>query len=259
MALRIELARAKRWPRWILERADFRPTRVDAPARRCFVHVLASHASPLRRAHSTDEALQRGKERNVRRVSSLVDGIELAPSGRFSYHHAVGRPSRLRGFAEGLELHDGVPSRGIGGGSCQVSNLLYWLALTGGMKILERHRHSLDLFRDDARTVPFGCGATVFYNYADLRFENPLACPVLIALRTDDTHLYGELCSTAPLALRVEVHERAHRFVRDPERGGWIRENEIYRRFLTPDGALVREELVGRNRGRVQYEPDPQP
>ena len=161
--------------------------------------------------------------------------------------------TRARGFAEGLELHDGRPSRGVGGGCCQVSNLLYWLALTAGMKVTERHRHALDLFPDDARTVPFGCGATVFYNYADLRFENPLAGPVLLSLRVDGTHLRGEILATSAVPWSVRVSERGHRFfLRD---GAWMRENHIDRRFIGPDGGVLFEEEVSHNVARVAYDP----
>ena len=82
------------------------------------------------------------------------------------------------------------------------------------MKVVERHRHGLDLFPDHQRTVPFGCGATVFYNYADLRFENPLPQPVLLQFRIEEGTLVGELWAEADPGWSVEVYEVGHRFFR---------------------------------------------
>ena len=217
-----------------------------------FAHVIARHESPLRRPGTTvDPRLQAGKERNVAVAASRLDRILLAPGRTLSYHHAVGRPSSRRGFVPGLELHDGELAEGVGGGACQVANLLYYLALVGGMTIVERHRHTLDLFPDADRRVPFGCGATVFYNWADLRFANPLDIPVVLRLgiEHDDT-LVGELRAAA-VDFRAEVYEVDHRFV---ARGAAVwRENRIRRRIVRTDGALLVDHEVAHNIARVAY------
>jgi vancomycin resistance protein VanW len=79
-----------------------------------------------------------------------------------------------------LEFRDGETVTAVGGGLCQLANLLVLLGIEAGMEILERHRHSLDLFPDADRTAPFGCGATVFYNYVDLRLRNVMDFPLLL-------------------------------------------------------------------------------
>lgn len=164
---------------------------------------LAAHQTPLERVPGqVPRSLQIGKELNVALAAGLIDGIVIAPAQVFSYHHAVGRPSRMRGFRDGLELHDGKLGVGVGGGCCAVSNLLYLLAVHAGLKIVERHRHALDLFPDHGRTVPFGCGATVYYNLADLRFENPFSCPVILRLLVRDRHLRGSITAGRDLGVR---------------------------------------------------------
>jgi vancomycin resistance protein VanW len=220
-----------------------------------YTHLLARHDSPLRRPGTTAEPrLQAGKERNVAVAVSRLDRCLLAPGSVLSYHHAVGRPSRRAGFVPGLELHRGELAEGIGGGACQVTNLLYYLALIGAMTIVERHRHTLDLFPDSNRRVPFGCGATVFYNWADLRFANPLDVPVALRLRVDGEALVGELRTAAPIDVRAEVYEVDHRvFAVD---GAWWRENRIRRRVVrASDGALLLDHEVAHNLARVAYEP----
>ncbi len=247
--LRVELARARRWPRWLAEARRLAVTRGGDG----WEHVIARHASPLRRAGTTpDPRLQHGKERNVALVCARLDRAVLAPGQQLSYHHAVGRPSLARGFAPGLELHGGVLAEGTGGGACQVANLLYYLALIGAMTIVERHRHTLDLFPDAERRVPFGCGATVFYNWADLRIANPLDVPVVLRIGVERGELVGELRAGAPVDLRAEVYEVDHRFV---ERDGAIwRENRIRRRIArASDGALLIDHEVAHNVGRIAY------
>jgi hypothetical protein len=88
-----------------------------------FTWLLAAHSSRLERVPGfVERDLQRGKERNVRLAARLLDGLVIEPSQIFSHHHAIGRPTRRRGFVRGLELRDGHASAGVGGGLCQVSN-----------------------------------------------------------------------------------------------------------------------------------------
>jgi len=253
-ALRVELVRLRGAPgRW-LERGVLERERVAHDDLVDHGFVLAERSSPLRREPVSDERLQRGKERNVTLAAGRLDRVLLPPGGLCSYHHQVGRPSRLRGFVPGLELHGEKPSAGIGGGCCQVSNLLYLLCLMGGLRVVERHRHGLDLFPDSARTVPFGCGATVFFGTADLRFDNPLDQPVVLRMLVEQGRLVGRLNCAEDPGFRVEIVERGHRFFR--EDGHRMRENHILRRILEPGGALILEQTVAHNRARVCYEPE---
>jgi len=204
--------------------------------------------------------LQTNKERNIHSAIARIDGLVVRPHELFSHHWTVGRPSFLRGFRWGLELHNEEPATGLGGGICKVSNLLYLLSLLAGMKIVERHRHALDLFPDKERTVPFGCGATVFYNYADFRFENPLPVAVLIGLTIQERELVGEIRAVSHPGWQAEIYETNHRFRHD--KSGWLRENCIRRKFTRNDGEVLRDEVVAHNRARVLYQPHiplPQP
>jgi vancomycin resistance protein VanW len=253
--VRLELLRLKRLPAWWIETPMMARTRFGPDERQGFRHLLARHTSPLERTPGAVEPrLQRGKETNVALAASFLDGLVVRPHQLFSYHRTVGRPTRQRGFRPGLELQNERPSAGVGGGCCQISNTLYLLALRGAMKVVERHRHGLDLFPDHQRTVPFGCGATVFYNYADLRFENPLPQPALLQFRIEDRELVGELWTERDPGWTVEVYEVGHRFFRE-QGDGWMRENHIRRRFTRPDGTVLLDQEIAHNRGRVMYEP----
>jgi vancomycin resistance protein VanW len=131
--------------------------------------------------------------------------------------------------------------------------MLYLLALRGGMRMVERHRHGLDIFPDCERSIPFGCGATVFYNYADLRFENPLTQPVLVRMWIEDGSLCGELRIPDFPGWTVEVYEEDHQFHRTAN--SWVRENRIRRRFVLEDGGVLLDQEVAHNIARVLYDP----
>jgi vancomycin resistance protein VanW len=228
--------------------------RLDASELAEYTWLLAAHSSPLERVPgSISPELQRGKDTNVRLAASKLDGLVVAPNQVFSHHHAIGRASHRRGFRSGLELRDGEPRSGVGGGLCQVSNSFYWVAVRAGMRIVERHRHGLDIFPDHQRTVPFGCGATVVYNYADLRFENPFPQPVVLRARVERGAFVSELWTTNDPGVRIKVEEVGDHFFR--EGGGWMRENRLRRRITTPEGTVLVDQEVAHNRGRVLYEP----
>lgn len=220
-------------------------------------HLITSRTTPLRRERiGYDEALQLAKEQNVARAVSLLDGLTIPPGATFSWHRHVGPPVRLRGFAPGPELHDDRLESGGGGGLCQVANLLFYLAVHAGLELVERHRHALDLFPDDSRTVPFGCGATVFFPRKDLRFRNTSGVSLTLRLSIRDGCLHGELNAEGPLPYHCELVERDHRF--EQRSGAMFRRNRLFRRWHFADGRQ-REEWLADHDARVAYELTQQP
>ena len=220
--------------------------------------LVTAHASPLhRRLGTTDPALQEGKIANLRLAVDSMDGLVLGPGEVFSFWHAVGAPSTERGYRDGLVLgRDGMES-GTGGGLCQLANLLYWMALQGPVQVVEHHHHGSDLFPDDDRIQPFGSGATVFFNYVDLRFANATDRTLQLRVWLTDDEVQGELRTDLAWPHAYRVVQRQHRFVREAD-GTVYRENELWR--LTLDAAtseVQAEELVTRNRAEVRYPVDP--
>ena len=88
-------------------------------------------------------------------------------------------------------LRDGAAASGVGGGLCQISNMLHWLGLHSDLEVTERHRHSFDPFPDSERRVPFGTGATLLDGIFDLKVTNPTAIDHQFRLRLTDTQLVG--------------------------------------------------------------------
>ncbi|MCB9668982.1 MAG: VanW family protein [Alphaproteobacteria bacterium] len=213
--------------------------------------VVCERSSPMRRPGTTyAEALQAAKEANVARVARALHGVRVPPGGVLSWHATIGPPLRFRGFAPGPELHDGVLATGAGGGACQVANLLFWLGAHAGMEVVERHRHGLDLFPDDRRDVPFGCGATVFYPHSDLVLANPHGTGLRFAFVRDGADIVGRVLAEDPLPRTYRLEERDHRFFR---RDGEVwRANAIHRVATDASGATTDTLLVD-NLARVTY------
>lgn len=114
------------------------------------------HTSKLiRRLGDSDLALQRNKVVNLRLAVDCMNGVSIGPGEYFSFCRLVGRPSARRGFVEGMELSFGEARSGIGGGICQLSNLIHWMALHSPLRVVERANHSFDPFPDEGRILPF--------------------------------------------------------------------------------------------------------
>ena len=136
--------------------------------------VIFSHNTPLyRKLKDVEMYLQENKVENLKIAISKLDGIVIMPGQHFSYWKLIGRPTYRKGYKDGMILTaKGGFEEGVGGGLCQLSNLIYWMTLHTPLKVVERYRHSHDLFPDAKRTQPFGTGATCYYNILDLEIKN---------------------------------------------------------------------------------------
>lgn len=251
LGAKIAVHRLRRYLAWARWRRAFALERVAAwrPGGRephlAFAHRSALIRDPARAA----EQLQHEKVHNLRIAVARLDGLLLRPGEMFSFCRLVGPTTRRRGYLPALELRrDGLVAR-TGGGLCQLSNIIHWLALHLDLPVVERHRHELDLFPDRDRQVPFGCGASVFYNYNDLRFVNPGPRALWFRFRVEPAGLVGEVYADAPLDFRVEVYDVEGRMYRS---GGQVwRENRVRRRVVRC--AEVRDEEIMHNVCRVLY------
>jgi vancomycin resistance protein VanW len=217
---------------------------------------IFQHKTPLLRALKNVEMhLQYNKVTNLRLAAAKIDGVVLMPGETFSFWWLVGKPTARRGYLEGLVLREGRIATGIGGGLCQMGNLLYWMALHSPLTVTERWRHSYDVFPDEQRTLPFGSGATLAWNYIDLQLRNDTEQPFQLGVWLSETDLHGEIRSAAPLDFYYEVLEKEHVMSQEPW-GGYARHNHIVRRvFEARTGTCLREETVAENHALMMYAP----
>ncbi|WAW10779.1 VanW family protein [Oxalobacter vibrioformis] len=150
------------------------------------------HTSKLiRNLGDSDLALQHNKVVNLHIATQCIHGVLIRPGEYFSFCRLVGKPTKKRGFMEGMELSFGEARSGIGGGICQLSNLIHWMALHSPLTVVERANHSFDPFPDDSRALPFGSGAAIFYNFIDLVLHNPNDRTFQILCRVGEHQLEG--------------------------------------------------------------------
>ncbi|MBM5822804.1 MAG: vancomycin resistance protein [Cyanobacteria bacterium K_Offshore_surface_m2_011] len=166
------------------------------------------------------------KRANIRRGAALLDRGLVGAGKAWSFWHRVGRPGAANGFQPGRNIVGGRLVALSGGGLCQLSSMVYHLALLGGLTVLERHPHSLDIYEEDQRFTPLGADATVVWGFKDLRLHNPHPFPVAFGFRVEPNRLIGELRSDTVLkACTVD-------FVRVSLESPWVQVDTIVDRHL---------------------------
>ena len=97
----------------------------------------------------------------------------IRPGETFSFNKVVGNCTRRRGYVVGMRLSNGdAGGAGVGGGICQLANLLHWMFLHSPLTVVERSEHSFDPFPDKNRVLPWGVGCSIVWNYVDLVVRN---------------------------------------------------------------------------------------
>jgi vancomycin resistance protein VanW len=218
-------------------------------------HVIIQHRTPLlRKLKEVDMELQHNKITNLKIATKRLNGLVMQPGETFSYWRLIGNPTKRKGYVDGMVLHYGKVTTGIGGGLCQLSNLIYWITLHTPLTVTERYRHSYDVFPDSNRKQPFGSGATCAYNYLDLQIKNETNEPYQLVIYLTDHDLVGEWRATVPSTRTYKVHEKDHRFSLELW-GGYVRHNAIYREVYNMSGEQIDDEFITENHAIMMYEP----
>lgn len=247
------IKRFRRYLDWIFDQKSYSKIRSSEklPFR------IKKHSSVLvRKMGDSDMQLQYNKVKNLAIALSHLDGILIRPGETFSFYRLVGRPTKSKGYLLGMELSRGEARAGIGGGICQIANLIHWMVIHSPLTITERHHHGFDPFPDQGRILPFGSGATVFYNYRDYQFTNRTSHTFQINLWLTDKLIEGELKINEKLPFFYTVYEENHKFLQ--EDGKYYRTNEIWREKRDREGKnlTLSRELVTKNFAEVKYVPE---
>lgn len=214
-----------------------------------------AHRTPLIRSLPGDEMeWQRNKVINLKLAVARLDGIVIHPGETFSYWKLIGKPTKRKGYKEGMVLFLGHIGGDVGGGLCQLSNLIFWMTLHTPLTVLERYRHSHDVFPDSSRTQPFGSGATCAYPHRDLMIRNDTDQAFQLRVWVGETHLEGEWRSVQPPQYSYRILERDAR-IDQASWGGYIRHNQLYRQVYDASGQLVDEHSLFDNDAIMMYSP----
>ncbi|MBU1126583.1 MAG: VanW family protein [Patescibacteria group bacterium] len=219
-------------------------------------HLIFEHQTLLRRPlRDLDMQLQENKIVNLELAIRRLDNLVIEPGKTFSYWRQIGWPLRRKGYIDGMILQEGKVSRGVGGGLCQLSNLIYWMTLHTPLTVTERWRHSYDVFPDTNRTLPFGSGATCAYPNIDLQIWNSTVQRFQLHLYLTDTHLVGEWRTDEKLLVSYHVYEKEPRMQHEFW-GGYTRHNIIMRDTIDLETKeVIKTENITENHAIMMYTP----
>jgi len=198
--------------------------------------------------------LQENKAINLSLAAPKISNIIIKPGEIFSFWKLVGNPTEKKGYKEGLTLYFDEIRSGIGGGMCQMTNLLHRLVLHSDLKIIEYHHHNrFDLFPDFKRVIPFWTGTAIMYNYFDYRVQNISKDNIYqIILYTTDKYLCGELRCQKNIQYSYHIRGENEYFSR--EDGVVYRNWEVYKETIDKKtGNLLKKECIVVNHAKVCY------
>ena len=130
------------------------------------------------------------------------------------------------------------------------------MVLHSPLVVVERHHHSFDPFPDTGRVLPFASGATVMYNYKDLRFHNPTKQTFQLNLWLDNKCLNGDLRTNIEMTEKYHVYEKEHRFEKKEKQ--YFRTNELWREVKSKgrEVTVLEQEFLVLNYAEVKYLPN---
>ena len=208
----------------------------------------------LRKLEGVDMQLQVNKVTNLKIASKKIDGIIIQPGEEFSFWNLVGNATKIKGYKEGLVISNSKMKKGVGGGLCQMANMIHWLVLHTPLTVTELHHHSDALFPDVKRRVPFGTGTSISYKALDYRFKNTTSYPIQIRVWLDDTFLYGEIRCNEPLDKKYKIIEEDNHYAQD-EDGLFYRNSKVYRIIVDKNtNEEIKKELILDNHSKVMYD-----
>lgn len=219
-------------------------------------YIIKSHTSILlRKLEGVDMKLQENKITNLTLASKKINGIVIHPGEVFSFWKTVGNPTKRKGYKEGLTISSSELKSGIGGGLCQLANMIHYLVLNSPLSVTELHHHSDALFPDERRRVPFGTGTSVFYNNVDYRFKNNQDYDVQILVWLDSGELCGELRSDSDIPYRYKLVEENNHFVLEDDT--YYRISQVYKITIDKEtNKEIKKELILDNHSKVMYDYD---
>lgn len=218
-------------------------------------NIVKSHTSIIvRKLQDVDIRLQENKATNIRIACSKINGLIIHPGETFSFWKTLGPSREKDGYKEGLMIYGrrGL-GKGIGGGLCQMANMVHLLVLHSELSVTELHHHTDALFPDERRRVPFGTGTSVSYNKLDYRFKNTANQDVQLLTWVENGEVCGELRSEREFPYRYKLVEESHHFRKEGDK--YYRISQVYRIVIDKKtNEEVGKELILDNHSEVLYD-----
>ena len=219
-------------------------------------NVVSSHSIKLiKRGPGIDINLQKGKATNIQIAAQTLNHIIIKPGEEFSFWSLVGNTTKRKGYQEGRVIFNEEVVPGIGGGLCNLANLLHLLIVHSPMEITEFHAHSDALDPDKGERKPFANGTSVQYNNQDYRFKNNTEQVMQLRTWVDNEILFGELRSESQFPFTFQIIEEDHHFKKEGDH--YYRNSMIYREKLDrKTEEILGKELILKNHSMVMYDPN---
>ncbi len=219
-------------------------------------YLIFQHRTPLlRKLKDVDMYLQYNKINNLIIAVSRLNGLIIKSGEYFSFWFSIGRATYTKGYKDGMVLKNGKVIPEVGGGLCQLSNLIYWITLHSPLKIIERWRHGYDVFPDADREQPFGSGATIAYPNIDLQIFNSTAQNFQLILEVSKDFLIGEWRSNCDIKYTYKIIESDHKFINNYITG-YTRHNKLYKNiYFKKSGKFLKKEFITENNAIMMYNP----
>ncbi|WP_295592824.1 VanW family protein [uncultured Streptococcus sp.] len=219
-------------------------------------NVVSSHSIKLiKRGPGIDINLQKGKATNIQIAAQTLNHIIIKPGEEFSFWSLVGNTTKRKGYQEGRVIFNEEVVPGIGGGLCNLANLLHLLIVHSPMEITEFHAHSDALDPDKGERKPFANGTSVQYNNQDYRFKNNTEQVMQLRTWVDNEILFGELRSESQFPFTFQIIEENHHFKKEGDH--YYRNSMIYREKLDrKTEEILGKELILKNHSMVMYDPN---
>lgn len=219
-------------------------------------NVVSSHSIKLiKRGPGIDINLQKGKATNIQIAAQTLNHIIIKPGEEFSFWSLVGNTTKRKGYQEGRVIFNEEVVPGIGGGLCNLANLLHLLIVHSPMEITEFHAHSDALDPDKGERKPFANGTSVQYNNQDYRFKNNTDQVMQLRTWVDNEILFGELRSESQFPFTFQIIEEDHHFKKEGDH--YYRNSTIYREKLDrKTEEILGKELILKNHSMVMYDPN---
>lgn len=136
----------------------------------------------------TSTSSSKNRNTNLKVASKAINGTVLKPGQTFNWFKVVGPATVSKGYKSATVFVNKKAVPGVGGGICQVSTTLYQSAKKAGLKIVERHTHSLPV-----TYTTKGKDATVAYGVKNLRIKNNKKYSIKIVAKTDKNKTICEI------------------------------------------------------------------
>jgi vancomycin resistance protein YoaR len=188
-----------------------------------FAFQLAEYACPLINPPS-QRGLFENKIHNIQLAISRIAPPVLLPGQIFSFWDAALAPTAENGYREGAMFINRQVKTSLGGGLCQLSGLIYNLALLSGCEIIERYNHSIDAYGED-RYIPLGRDATVAYGKKNLRFRNPYNFAIYFELQVDEQRAWGNVLGERQIENQIHIETSLLRTI--PSATCWVADTAL--------------------------------